>query len=416
MNILISTFGTRGDIQPFIALGKALKAAGFTVAICTAEGFKPMVEAHGLRYAFMGNELLALTQTALGRKVNVIKLIQQMYSAMRSNLSDEWHSAQAFAPDLMIYHPKMLGSYHIAEKLKIPRMIALPLPFYTPTSAFPNPVFARVRLGKSFNRFSYTFMSLLPVMFSGLTNRFRTQSLGLPRRHRFADLLTDASGQPVPVLYPYSPHVLEVPSDYPPHVHVTGYWFLDQGKAWQPPVELLRFLEAGAPPVYIGFGSMGGAAGTQRAHLVLDALAATGQRGILVSGWGGIAVGEVPKNALVIDDVPHDWLFPQVAAVVHHGGAGTTGAGLRAGKATIICPFLGDQAFWGEVVYRRGVGPRPIPQKRLSVSKLATAITTVLQDTIMQQRAATLGTRIRAEDGVARAVEIIQAKVGVPVG
>lgn len=115
------------------------------------------------------------------------------------------------------------------------------------------------------------------------------------------------------------------------------------------------------------------------------------------------------------ESVPHYWLFPQMSALVHHGGAGTTAAGLRAGKPSIICPFIADQPFWGRLIYKQGAGPRPIPQSRLTADALAQAITTVVQDVTMQQRAAELGEKIRAEDGITRAVEVIGSIVGEPV-
>jgi len=142
---------------------------------------------------------------------------------------------------------------------------------------------------------------------------------------------------------------------------------------------------------------------------VIEALQQTGQRGLLASGWGGLQATELPDTIYQIDAAPHDWLFPQVAAVVHHGGAGTTAAGLRAGKPTVICPFIADQPFWGKVVYARGVGPQPIPQKKLTVEGLAVAIATAVNDVPMQQCAAKLGAQIRAEDGIACAVNLIGA-------
>ncbi|RIK34955.1 MAG: UDP-glucose--sterol glucosyltransferase, partial [Chloroflexi bacterium] len=232
MNILISTIGSRGDIQPFIALGKGLKAAGYRVSICTAEGFQPFVEEHGLDYAYMNNGILEFMraqegQAAIEGSGNMLELIRTVKPIMRQAMEDEWQAAQMFRPDLMIYHPKSLGSYHIVERLNIPAFLSLPLPFYTPTQAFPNPFFGNLRLGGWFNRLSYTPMAWSTAMYAGETNDFRVKSLGLPPRSRFASMLVDAKGEPVPVLYPYSPHVLPVPADFPPHVHVTGYWFLD---------------------------------------------------------------------------------------------------------------------------------------------------------------------------------------------
>jgi sterol 3beta-glucosyltransferase len=411
MHILISTFGTQGDLQPFIALGAGLRAAGHTVTMCTSAEYQALVEMHGLQYAFMDNALLDLSRALLEGRGNTRAVMPQMGPAMQRTIDDEWRAAQAVKPDAIVYHPKMLGSYHIAEKFGIPLLMAIPLPCYTPTRAFPHPFMANVRLGGAFNQLSYRLIGLSSAMFSGITNRFRTRILGLPPQRRFADMLVRSDGTPVPMLYPYSPTLLPVPADFPPHVHVTGSWFLDRPSTWRPDPALEAFLEAGPAPVYVGFGSMSGKQAAQRAQMVLQALAETGQRGVLARGWGGLAATEVPDTIQLIDAAPHDWLFPRMAAVVHHGGAGTTAAGLRAGKPTVICPFLGDQPFWGKVVHARGAGPKPIPQRHLTAARLTTAIGTAVHDVGMRERAITLGAQIRAENGVTNAVAIIEGIV-----
>jgi sterol 3beta-glucosyltransferase len=410
MRVLISTFGTRGDIQPAIALGQGLLARGHAAAVCTAEGYRPFIEEHGVPYAFMRNDALELTQEALPHIAGLgsaVRTGRRMQQALRRSLDDEWRAAESFQPDLIVYHPKMLGSLHIAEKLDIPAVLTLPLPFYTPTADFPVPFLARFALGGRLNRLTYQFQRLAPVLYGGLVNDFRRRTLGLLPRGRFADPLQRADGSPVPILYAFSRHVLPVPQDYPPHVHVTGSWFLVRPTAWAPAPELVRFLAAGPPPVYVGFGSMVGASAATRATLVLAALARTGQRGILASGWGGLQVADLPDTVSMVESVPHDWLFPQVAAVVHHGGAGTTAAGLRAGKPTLICPFLGDQPFWGKVVHRLGAGPAPLPLAKLTADQLATGMSQLIANPSYREQAAAIGERIRAEDGVGRAIALL---------
>ena len=412
MNILINTFGTRGDIQPFIALGLGLQAAGHSVGLCTSEGYRSFVESYGLPYIHMDNAMLELAQAAVGdvpNKREAMGMIKRMSRAMRVMVQDEWQAAQDVQPDVILYHPKCIGSIHVAEKLGIPAILSIPLPFYTPTRAFPVPFMANNPLGERFNRATYVMHRFQSAMFGGIINEFHRQTLGLPGQSRFADALQRANGEPVPVLYPFSPHVVPVPADYPPHVHVTGYWFLDREDDWQPDPALATFLEAGPPPVYVGFGSMPFQKGAAtRTQAVLDALEATGQRALLARGWGGLSAADLPPGVMMLDTVPHDWLFPQVSAVVHHGGAGTTAAGLRAGKPTIICPFLGDQPFWGKVVQGLGVGPAPIPIRKLTAATLADALTAT-QASAMQAKAANLGEQIRGEDGIGRAVQLIEA-------
>lgn len=413
MKIFLSAMGTRGDIQPFVALGRGLLAAGHEVALCTAEGFRPFIEEHGVPYAFMDNEFLAIIQSQTGQaaiegKRGIWKIYQEIGPIIRRSLDDEWRAVQEFQPELMVYHPKMLGSYHIAEKLGIPSFMSLAIPFQTPTTAFPNPMFTGVQLGGWFNRFSYRLMDLAGLMYGGVINDFRSNVLGLPPQGRLAPSMVKRNGEPVPVLYSYSPSLVPRPTDFPPEVHVTGFWFLDRLPGWQPSAELTTFLVAGSPPVYVGFGSMSGNAGAERGRIIVEALQKAGQRGILASGWGGLQVADLPASIFLIDNAPHDWLFERVAAVVHHGGSGTTAAGLRAGKPTLICPFTADQPFWGKVVHEQGAGPQPIPQKKLTVDGLAAAISTLVTDQAMQARAAQLGERIRAEDGVGCAVGVLE--------
>ncbi|MBK8023464.1 MAG: glycosyltransferase family 1 protein [Chloroflexi bacterium] len=416
MNILILTIGSRGDIQPFVALGARARAEGHRVTVCTASSFQGFVEAQGLIYAPMTDELIRLADSKAGREAveggGKLGLMKQVMPIIRQMLSDAWDATQTALPNVLIYHPKTLGGYSIAEKTRVPVFAALPLPYNTPTSAFPAPMLVQRNLGGALNRFSYRLIGAASAPYAGVVNRFRKEVLGLPPRGRFAADERRPDGSPMPVLYAYSPQVLPTPEDYPPHAHVTGYWFLDEGDDWQPPADLAHFLEAGAPPVYIGFGSMVGKDPAARARLILEALAQSGQRGLLASGWGGLTAADLPENVFMIEQAPHSWLFPRVAAVVHHGGAGTTAAGLRAGKPTLICPFFGDQPFWGARVAALGVGPQPISQKALTAEALAAAIRTMVTDAGMQGRAADLGARIRAEDGTGRAVAILEKAVG----
>jgi sterol 3beta-glucosyltransferase len=414
-NILITTIGSRGDIQPFIALAKGLMSAGYTVALQTAEAYQPFVESYGVTYAYMNNEFMKLTESKAGKAATdgggKMALLKKVMPVLRQMLDDEWTAAQAFRPDLIIYHPKALGAYHIAEKMGIPAMIALALPLYTPTSAYPIPMVAHLPFGQTFNRFSYRLIGLATAPYMGVINDFRTKSLGLPKRGRFASELIRPDGTPAPILYAYSPYVLPVPSDYPSEVHVTGYWFLDSAADWQPSQELTRFLDTGKPPVYIGFGSMSGSKAAERAEIVLAALAKTEQRGILASGWGGLKPSNLPDDVFLLDQAPHDWLFPRMAAVVHHGGAGTTAAGLRAGKPTLIVPFIADQPFWGNIIHQARLGPKPIPQGKLTLDGLAAAISTAVNDNDIRYRTELVGEKLRAENGVHTALEVIQRYV-----
>ena len=411
MRVLVLTFGTRGDIQPYVALARALIDAGHEAAVCTAEGFRHLVEGAGVPYLHMGNDMLDLMQTTMPEMSgpgDALRLLPRMTAAMRSSLHDQWRAAQAFEPDRLVYHPKILGGLHIAEKLQIPAAVSLPLPFFTPTRDFPIPFIAHWRLGGMANRLTYQFNRVTGLAYGSMINTFR-RTLHLEPMSRWSDYLTLPDGHPVPALYCFSEAVVPIPPDYPPHAHVTGYWFLPEENSWQPPPELSAFLDAGAPPVYIGFGSMGfGQRAAAHGTAVVEAVRRLGVRAVVATGWGGITIDTSSERVHVVRDVPHSWLLPRTTAVVHHGGAGTTAAGLRAGRPTLICPVLGDQGFWAERIHALGAGPRPLPARRLTPERLVTHLDQLLTEDRYRQRAADVGRTLRSEDGLNEAIRVIE--------
>ncbi|WP_214401906.1 glycosyltransferase [Pseudonocardia lacus] len=414
MRILITTFGTRGDIQPYVALGGALRARGHEVALAVPEGFRDLVTGAGLALHPAGSRMLTTLQDVmpeLSGPRDALRTLGVMREAMREHFDEQWAAALASRPELIVHHPKCLAGPHMAEALGVPGVLSIPLPFYTPTRAHPIPFLGGASLGGWGNRASYLFPRIATVMYGAMINDFRRR-VGLGRTGRLADPLRNPDGSPVTVLYPYSRHVVPVPADYPPSAHVTGYWFLPADAGWRPDARLTDFLAAGDPPVYVGFGSMGfGKGADQRREAVLGALRANGVRGIVATGWGGLTAGDAPTDdVLVVDAVPHDWLFDRVAAVVHHGGAGSTAAGLRAGKPTLICPFLGDQPFWGARVHAAGAGPRPLPARKLAAG-LTRRLGELVEHESYRRRAAAIGELIRAEDGTGTAVEVLERLV-----
>lgn len=420
MNILIITFGSRGDVQPYVALGKGLQQAGHAVTVCTAVDFEPFIREHGLAYGYMTGELLRLVDTDRGKAAmeettglvgsakTMFKLLRQTNPLNKQMMRDSWAAAQAAQPDMVIFHPKALAATSIADACDIPAIMAVLQPFYVPTAEFPTLGTPDLPLGDWYTRLTYKAVPLGYRMYSGMINDLRREQMGLGKLDG-AGLFRRADGSPVPVMHGFSRHVVPRPSDWPPHASIPGYWFLDDGANWSPPAALQDFLAAGPPPVYAGFGSMAGKDPQRLARIVSGALQKAGVRGIIASGWGGLQASDLPDSILAIDAAPHEWLFPRTAAVIHHGGAGTTAAGLRAGRPTIICPFMGDQPFWGRRVQDLGAGPAPIPQKKLSVDNLAAALERALGEAEMHAAAARLGEQLRAEDGVANAVAIVEA-------
>lgn len=410
MNIAVLTIGTRGDVQPFVALGTGLEAAGHEVTLATGKGFEAFVEEHGLRHAALDVDLIERMQAPEGKAAfagkNLPGTIKKLTSMMRRVLDEEWAAARG--ADVIVYHPKALGGYHIAEKLGVPAFVAHPVPMLSPTRAFPNPVLPFRSLGGFLNKSSYeAFLRLITAPYHRLINRWRKETLGLPPRPFMASELM-LHGRPVHRLYCCSPYVFPPPEDWDASSTVTGYWFLDRKDGWQPPEDLATFLASGAPPVYVGFGSLAAWNPKNVLSTTVVALKKSGQRGVLAMGRDGVPLPNVPDGVCVIEPAPHDWLFPQVTAVVHHGGAGTTAEGLRASKPTVVCPSsVNDQAFWGRRVLDLGVGPEPIPVKKLTIDRFSRAIRIATTNAGMRRRAADLGEKIRAENGVARAVEII---------
>jgi sterol 3beta-glucosyltransferase len=421
MNVLILTVGSRGDIQPFVALGVGLQKAGYNIRLAAPAVFESFVRQRGLDFAPINDDILKLKDTSggkaalEGKRGEGLALIKQVMPMVRRMLDDEWTAAVGanWRTDAIIYHPKSMGGFHIGEKLGVPTIMSLPLPLYSPTSAFPMPIMPPWKLGGWYNRATYGIVPMLAAPYMGVINKWR-KSIGLQPVGRFLNELKRWDGTPMPILYSYSPHVAPQPSDWNGVTYATGYWILPENHDWQPSKELAEFLQKGEAPVYVGFGSMAGQNAEAKARMIVEGLQMSRQRGIIASGWGGLETSDLPDNILAIEEAPHEWLFPHVSAVVHHGGAGTTAAGLRAGKPTVICPFIADQPFWGRRIAELGVGVDPIPQKQLTAEKLADAIRTVTGDAEMRRRAEALGEKLRAEDGVGNAVKLVQKYVGAP--
>ena len=283
----------------------------------------------------------------------------------------------------------------------------------TRTRAFPGvAVPPRPRLGGPLNYLSYLVGEQLSWQpFRATVNRWRRETLGLPPIP-LGGPYAELQRRRLPFLYGVSRQVVPRPPDWPTWHHLTGYWFLDRLSDWEPATELADFLATGPPPVYVGFGSMKPGDAVALGRLAVAALRRAKRRGVLLTGWSGLRAGRASDDVLIVDEVPHDWLFPRMAAVVHHGGAGTTAAGLRAGVPSVVCPFFVDQPFWGWRVAELGVGPPPIMQSRLTVDRLTAAIRRAVADEAMAARASALGERVRAEDDVARAVELFEQEIG----
>jgi len=417
MHIVLVTIGTRGDVQPYIALAQGLHSAGHKVTICTHSTFRGFIETHAVGFAPLTGDIRALLASDAGRRLlsqqnplAAIRQLQAIAAPLLREVMADIITATAGADLILGSTLGYLNAMTAAQVHDIPLILAGLQPF-TPTTAFPSALLApphRRLPGKAlYNRLTHlASYRLLQLVSARLVNRFRRELTGLPPL-RYTDVFGDLIAQRHPVLYGFSEHLLPRPADYGDAIAITGFWFLEQAAAWQPPAVLEAFLAAGAPPVYIGFGSMSDRNPAQAARIAVEALQRSGQRGILASGWEGLRAEHLPADILLIQGAPHDWLFPRMALVVHHGGVGTVAAALRAGVPQVVVPFSADQPLWAEMVYQRGAGPRPLPRSRLQATRLAATLTATLHDASLHRRVRNLAEAVQREDGVGKAVEIL---------
>ncbi len=416
MRIMILTLGSRGDVQPFVALGAQLRARGHEVTLTTGRGFEAMIEGQGLIAAPLSDDVRELIERPEMRQAlhsfrGKVRAWRHSKGMFRRQLDEMWSRAQEIGPDAIIYHhPKGLAGQHIAEGLGIAAIATALIPAFVPTGTFPSPGLPLHSLGRLGNRLSHkAVVGLISLILRGKIAAWRREVLGLTGkspRDLFAGY--DPQGRTLPRFHPFSRHLVAPPEEWSGRERITGYWFFEETADWQPPEALARFLNAGPPPVYVGFGSMPARDAGRLTQIVLEALEMAGERGLLATGWGGLEARQSSDRVHVLEAAPHDWLFPRCAAVVHHGGAGTTHEGLRWGRPTVICPVFGDQPFWAHRVMEVGAGPAPLPQKRLTAAALAEALATARNPAIVT-RATEIGAAMRAEPGAAGAAEAIDA-------
>ena len=414
MRILISTLGSRGDVQPFLALAVGLQQVGHLVTLAAPYNFADWIQSFGVQahpIHFNPQDFMQRPDIQAATKSrNVLRQLRLMREVLGPKMVEalEEFGRAAAETDFIVQTGTGLGGIEIAEARHIPMAFGFLQPF-APTRAFPSfflPL--RFSLGGWYNYLTHKLMfrAIWPN-FGDPINRWRAR-MDLPPWRSFQEMLNARQQFGTPWLFGYSPNVLPKPDDWAAHHHVTGYWFLEAQSDWQPPNELIHFLESGPPPVYIGFGSMRDEDSERLTRLVLKALDLSGQRGILLTGWGGLAHGDQLDDLYFLDDVPHSWLFPRMSAVIHHGGAGTTAAVLRAGVPNIITPFALDQYAWAGRVVKLGVGPKMASFKKLTAEQLAQVIQKAVSDTALRNRAENIGEKVRAENGIAAAVEIIE--------
>lgn len=402
MHITILALGSRGDVQPYAVLGNGLKSAGHQIRFITFESFASLIIELGLDFHPIPGNAQAVVADGGANMLGLVRSFTRLAKGYAQSLSDS-HLGET---DIIINQlPGGLYGFDLAEKYNLPMILASVIPLAR-TNTMPLMGFPNLPL-PGYNRMTYSVgEKVLWQMFRSVINEWRTKILKLPPlplKGYFDQLGT----QKFPILNGFSENVVPRPADWNEHIHITGYWFAEETH-WKPPDELLHFLGAGKPPVFIGFGSMPVKNPRRTTEIILEALKRSGQRGILHSGWGGLGEISLPDTVFKISYAPYDWLFPRMSMIFHHGGSGTTAYALRSGVPSCTIPFLFDQFYWGKRSADLGVGPQPIPFIKITVEKLNQAIQAGTYASGIQQSATGLGKKIRSENGIRAAVNLIE--------
>jgi UDP:flavonoid glycosyltransferase YjiC (YdhE family) len=415
MKIVIVAVGSRGDIAPFTGVAVRLKAAGYDVAIACQQLFADTVREIGCEFRLVPGDIQAFMRSQQGQDwaeagggirgaIANFKVGGQLMDDVAAGVV----AAAEGADLLVLQRAAQVHGYLVGKAFGIPT-IGLELFPGVPTEDFAPPAFGARSLGKWGNRSLIRRLARIPSNLDGSLKDF-SRGLGLAPRGVGAVRIEMVDSPEWPLLHGFSEAVVRRPADWRPGIDVVGYWWPERPVGWQPPAELVDFLAAGPAPVFVGFGSMAGGVGSRLSGIVTDAIRAVGVRAVVQAGWAELAGSG--DDILSIDSVPHDWLFPQMAAVVHHCGAGTTGAGVRAGVPAVGVPVIADQPFWADRLVRLGVSPGSVPFRKLAAEPLAGLIRQAVSSNGYARRAAEVAGAVAGEDGagaVVRAVERVLA-------
>ncbi len=418
MRVLIAAVGGRGDVAPFTGLGAAMCAAGHSVTITSSDEYESLVVGCGLDFRPLPGTHGMFDDPRwmqdLGGPASAPKLIRLLAEHVRTLNRAILAVARQDAPDVLaLSGPATVAGYHVARGLGLPGMDLLLQPGHTTAEFPPSFVSGGRSFGRLGNRAAGMAMTTALALATAEPAREIRRELGLPRRGFREALSGQLDGSRWPVCYGFSPAVVPHPADWPDSYQVTGYWWPQQPVSWSPPAELAEFLNSGPPPVFFGFGDLTPKNTNEFIKLAAAAGRQAGVRQVIQTGQNDPtpAGRQPPGDSIVIGDLPHGWLFPKVAAVVHHAGAGTAAAGLRAGVPAVTVPVLADQPFWAARLAALGAGPPPIPRRQLSVPVLAAAIHDTVTRPSYRTQAEALSKRLASEDGVAPVISML-ARLG----
>lgn len=413
MRILIVAVGTAGDVLPYTGLGARLQAAGHEVTIAAHAPFEAIVRARGFGFHPLPMDPREELESRDGQRVlRTSPLAAARYARMYARhwgaLGEAIEAAAGDADLLLLSAMGWLG-IHVAEGLGIPSLGVYLQPLDS-TTEFPPWLLTTRSLGRRGNRVAADLARTLGQWpFRGVVADLRAR-LGLAPITP-TELFRRLDARRWPIYYAFSPTVVPTPADWQPGREVVGYLWPEPVPGWRPPAELCDFLAAGPPPVFVGFGSMPASRSAELGETVVRALRDAGARGIIQGGHAGLSAA-ASEDFLTIGEVPHDWLFPRTAAVVHHGGAGTSAAGLRAGVPAVAVPLAADQPFWAQHLVRLGISPGTVAFRRLDAESLGNAVHAVTASSRFRDRSAALARRIAAEDGAGAIVRGIERRFG----
>ncbi|CAM3463086.1 glycosyltransferase [Thalassospira profundimaris] len=427
MHVMLMTYGTRGDVQPFVALGHGLIQKGHRVTLAAPERFAGFITDHDLEFTPLTDAMIALMDDpqfarASDPKASTFQKLRSLLSigkkarGLQNTLFDDiFRAIDQAKPDVIVFHPKAFGALPIGRHFGIPVVMAQLIPSFLPTGDYPHVGVPDLGLRGASGRWYNRVTGKLVYRVLNATLRRQVCRWAARRQNginaKSLDIMKSCQSGTLRIIHAFSNAVISRPKDWPTNATVSGYWFLDGAAQTNPPDPALQnFVESQKNLIYIGFGSMPGNDPTAMAEMIAEAVSQAGVSAIVATGWGGMDNINWPANILAVREVPHDWLFPKVDIVIHHGGAGTCAAALRAGRPSIIIPFFGDQPFWAKRLHRLGVAPRPIKPAKLDAAMLARQIKTVLETPSYRNNAERLASKIANEDGITNAIaEITRA-------
>lgn len=411
MHITMISIGSTGDVRPYLLLGRELRSRGHEVTLCAFAAFEDMAISEGIRFCPLSGDVHTMIENMMNGSqfmTSLNKLRLMLKPILRPFLDDLMRSCEGAEAIIGTYFGAVLPS--IAEKFGVPFIQTHYYPMdmndSVPISSAPG-----LRAGRMWNRITYRVGNLIISSIESYYLASWRQEQGMSPRKLSDKPIYEIGGHQVPILYAMSPLLMPRPCAWDENIRMTGFWVDTDSRDFTPPESLTEFLSSGETPVYIGFGSMVRGDMGKTLHIVLEALRRSGLRAVLSKGWG-VDSFVCDKNIYLADYLPHDWLFERVSAVVHHGGAGTTAAGVLAGKPTLVIPFGGDQPFWAARVRDLGVGPPPIRREALTVRRLTRALKDITTTRRYVVAAEELSERLRLENGTIRAADIIEQEVG----